>query len=595
MTVVPTITLGGAQLPWDLGRQLLGVSVERSLRRSARAEITFDDPGFMILSGQASSFKPGTTLNISFPDPRRSPVTVFAGTVSGLHVSCPEDGDHHTAVTVVAEDAAHGLGDVGRTVSTANAPLADALRAALVPHVRSVEIEGLPAGTREAVIAACSPLDLLEQVCERYGVEWWVDPADGTLRVAPAPASGPAVTLDLGTDLRDLDFTTSGKATGTVLLRGWDPVTKQEIAGRNTASAAPSGGPALLTGVNGFAQADAATRYEGRALSTASAADITAQATAQARRFALAGTVLTVRTHLIQPAVVPRGDLTLTGAGPMSGRHAVVAVRHDWGRTTGTTVVAGDRSRGVTPADGESHVHHPPPPQMIGGTVGLLPGLICDIHDPQNWGRVKVKLPTLGPDVETGWARAVLPAAGPNRGSVVPHRVDDEVLVGFEEGDLQRPFVLGAVHNGRDSAPAATAGRRSDLSSGLTSANGHALVLTDASAPGTNGVSLKQSDGNELLMSGTETVLKAADGKPLKLVAGNASIVLDAQGNVTIKGVNVTISGQQGVDIKGLRITAKASTTLALEGTASSELKGAKVDVTASATASVKGAMVAIN
>lgn len=422
MTSVPIITLDGSQLPWDLGVRLLQVSVERGVRRSARAEMTLDDPGFRILTDRASSFRPGTEVSIAFPTAQGSPVKVFTGTVSGLRVSCPEEGDHHTAVTIVAEDAAHGLGSVGRTVNTANAPLTDALSAALTPHVRPVRIAGLPAGTRDAVIVACSPLDLLEQVCERYGVEWWVDPADGSLNVAPAPTSSPSVTLDLGADLRELDFVTAGRSTGTVVLRGWDPVAKREVTGRNTTATAAPGGPALLTGANGFAQADSASSYESRALSTAGEADITAQATAQAGRFARSGTVLTVRTHLVQPSIAPRTDLSLEGAGPMSGRHAVVAVRHEWGRTNGTTVVAGDRTRGAGALDGAHVVHPSAADQMIGGTMGMLPGLISDIHDPKNWGRVKVKLPTLGPDVESGWARVVLPAAGPDRGSVVPHR-----------------------------------------------------------------------------------------------------------------------------------------------------------------------------
>ncbi|GLY29477.1 phage baseplate assembly protein V [Kineosporia sp. NBRC 101731] len=597
MTCVPIITLGGNQLPWDLGAHLISVSVERGLRRAARAEISFSDPGFVMLTDKARSFAPGTEVAVSFPDARGAAVKVFAGTVSGLLVSCPDEGDHHTAVTIVAEDAAHGLGSVGRTVNTANAPLTDALQAALTPHVRSVRIAGLPAGARDAVIVACSPLELLEQISERYGTEWWIDPADGVLQVAPAPASGSAVTLDLGADIADLDFRTSGKATGTVVLRGWDPVTKQELTGRNTSATATSGGPALLTGAGGFAQSDTASTYETRALSTAGEADIIAQATAQAGRFARSGTTLRVRTHAIAPDISPRKDLSLTGAGPLAGRHAVVAVRHDWGPVTGTTIVAGDRTHGAVPVVAAPGVPQAPPvtSPMIGGTMGLIPGLISNIHDPKNWGRVRVKLPTLGPDVETGWARAVLPAAGPGRGMVVPHRVDDEVLVGFEEGDLQRPFVLGAVHNGHDGTPAATAGRQADLSSGITTANGHALVMTDASAPGKNSVSLKQTSGHELLMSGDGIVLRAAAGSPIKLQAGQASITLDAQGNIRIEGVNVTVTGQQGVDLRGTKIAARASATLALEGTTSSELKGLKVDVTAGGPASVKGATVAIN
>jgi hypothetical protein len=608
MTSAPIIKLAGTQLAWDLTERLLTVSVERGLRRCARAEISFDDPGFAVLTDRASSFSPGSQLTVAFPAPDGSPRQIFTGTVTGLRVSSPGDGDHQTAFTIVAEDSGHGLAGVQKSAASTNTDLTTALRSALsAHHSGSIVIEGLPPGARDAVLVSCSPLDLLEQICERYGVEWWVDPADGSLHVAAAPTAATAVTLTLGDDLRDLDFHTNGSATGTVILRGWDPATKKGITGQNSRASAASGLPAILTGGTGFAQADTAQEYQARALSVTDSADVTAQATAHARRTAVSGTRLMARTVRIQPGISPRDQLTLAGAGPLSGNYPVVAVRHDWGAQVGTTIIAGDRSLGAVPVPAATSSAPSPVPllpslppnpvaaQTIGGSMGLLPGLVTDINDPKSWGRVKVKLPGLGDDVQTGWARTVLPAAGPKRGFVVPHRVNDEVLVGFEEGDLQRPVVLGAVHNGKDTTPAATSGRSADLSAGLTSANGHLLVVTDATDRGTNGVNIKHAAGHQIQLSGEQVLIKAEQGTPLKLQSGQASITLDAQGNVAIKGVSVTVTGQSAVDLKGPQISAKADAALTLQGSASTTIKGATVAVTADAMASIKGATVAIN
>jgi hypothetical protein len=603
MTSAPIITLSGAQLPWELGVRLLDVTVERGLRRSSRAEITLEDPGFEALTDKAASFGPGTAVSVAFPAPDGSPHTVFSGAVTGIRVSCLGDGERRTAITIVAEDAMHGLDTVSKAVAVTNAGLADALLAALSPYPGSIRVEGLPAGNRDAVIVGCSPREALEQICEHYALEWWVDPADGSLNVAATPQSARPVTLTLGDDLSDLDFRATGKTTGTVLMRSWDPAGKQGLTGRNVVATAAAGGPALLTGANGFARTDPAREYESRARAAVDSTDATAQATARAGYFARSGTVLTARTVRIQPTISPRDDLALAGAGPLSGKHPVVAVRHDWGHVTGTTIIAGDRSLGAVPVPGSGTASSSPAPvvppsapaQMIGGSVGLLPALVTDINDPQSWGRVKVKLPTLGDDVQTGWARTILPSAGPNRGMVVPHRVNDEVLVGFEEGDLQRPVVLGAVHNGKDAAPVATAARSGDLSSGLTSANGHQIVLTDGKARNVNGVNLKHADGHQILLAGDRVLLSAAPGTPLTLQAGQASITLDAQGNVAIKGVSVTVTGQTSVDLKALDISAKADAQLTVQGTAGTTVKGATVAVSADSIASVKGATVAIN
>jgi uncharacterized protein involved in type VI secretion and phage assembly len=177
----------------------------------------------------------------------------------------------------------------------------------------------------------------------------------------------------------------------------------------------------------------------------------------------------------------------------------------------------------------------------------------------------------------------------------VPHRVDDEVIVGFEEGDLQRPVVLGAVHNGQDAPPTGTAARDQDLSAGLTTALGHELVLADASSASNSGLRLKHADGHLDPLTGDGVLVQAQSGTALKLQAGKASIVLDAQGNVQINGVEVTVTGASAATVSGPQVSVKADATLALQGTGGTTVKGATVEITADAMATLKGATVAIN
>jgi phage baseplate assembly protein gpV len=601
----PVIHLNGTQLPWDLASQLLSVVVDRGLRRPSRAEIVVADEDFALLAANTSSFAPGTALSVAFLD-SGTVRTVFTGTVTGLRVTCPNDGDHRASLTLLAEDAGHGLGAVQQVVSTANADLADVLSSVLSSYLSSsVTIAGLPAGQRDTVLVASSPLDLLEQICDRYGVEWWIDPVSGGLNVAALPTSPSEVSLTLGEDLASLEFETGGTTTGTVSMRGWNPAAKEELTAEHAASAASASAPALLQGSSAFGRADTARRYEVRAASSVDAADVTAQAGALGQRAARTGTRLTAAAFGLVPALNPRDDLVLVGAGLLSGNHPVTAVRHEWGERVVTWITAGARDpagsagpTGSVPASTANRGGTTFGTESSSGAGGfglLLPGLITDISDPQGWGRVKVKLPTFGSDVQTGWARTLLPSAGPSRGFVVPHRVNDEVVVGFEGGDLQRPIVLGAVHNGQDAPPTGTAGRDADLSAGLTTADGHQIVLTDASSTSTAGLSLKHADGHQILITGDQVLVQAQSGTPLKLQAGSASIVLDASGNVTIKGVKVTVTGTSAAEVSAPQVTVKADTTLALQGTTGTTVKGGTVEVTADAMATIKGATVAIN
>ena len=69
-------------------------------------------------------------------------------------------------------------------------------------------------------------------------------------------------------------------------------------------------------------------------------------------------------------------------------------------------------------------------------------GNVTNNKDPEGWGRVKVKFPTLTEEHESNWARVVALGAAKQRGFDCLPEVNDEVLVGFEHGDIHRPYFL---------------------------------------------------------------------------------------------------------------------------------------------------------
>src|SRR4051812_43232995 len=81
---------------------------------------------------------------------------------------------------------------------------------------------------------------------------------------------------------------------------------------------------------------------------------------------------------------------------------------------------------------------------------GAYMAQVTDIKDPDNQGRVKVRLPW-SPDIDDGryevWARVATLMAGAARGTWFIPDPDDEVLVMFEAGDPRRPYVVGGLWN----------------------------------------------------------------------------------------------------------------------------------------------------
>ncbi|MHC5832550.1 MAG: phage baseplate assembly protein V, partial [Nostoc sp.] len=83
----------------------------------------------------------------------------------------------------------------------------------------------------------------------------------------------------------------------------------------------------------------------------------------------------------------------------------------------------------------------------------FLVGIVTNNKDPKGLGRVKVQFPTLTEEHTSNWARVVAPGAGNNRGFDCLPEIRDEVLVGFEHGDIHRPYIIGGVWNGEDASP----------------------------------------------------------------------------------------------------------------------------------------------
>jgi uncharacterized protein involved in type VI secretion and phage assembly len=84
---------------------------------------------------------------------------------------------------------------------------------------------------------------------------------------------------------------------------------------------------------------------------------------------------------------------------------------------------------------------------------GVVVGIVTNVDDPDDLGRVKVKFPWLADDQESYWARISNLLAGNGYGSWFLPAVGTEVLVAFEHGDIRFPYVLGMLWNGQDKPP----------------------------------------------------------------------------------------------------------------------------------------------
>ena len=170
---------------------------------------------------------------------------------------------------------------------------------------------------------------------------------------------------------------------------------------------------------------------------------------------------------------------------------------------------------------------------------GVQLGRVRSIED--DAGRVQVEL--LGPDPDRAalvWARVAAPFAGPDSGVFLIPDVDDEVLVGFEAGDARRPYVGGALWNGKDAPPESMDGAGKNAKKVLRSRNGVVITLDDTDGQET--LTLETPGGQKVTLKDGPGSIEAQDsnGNSLKMEA--SGITVNAAAKVTTPASTAEIS-----------------------------------------------------
>lgn len=185
------------------------------------------------------------------------------------------------------------------------------------------------------------------------------------------------------------------------------------------------------------------------------------------------------------------------------------------------------------------------------GINGVIIGIVENIADPMQLGRVQLRLPTLG--VVSNWARVTSFYAGGERGAQFACSEGDEALVAFEQGDINRPYVIGFLWNGVDRAPVPE--EEAALKRTITTETGLNLTINDDPAALTISLSDKEGE-NQISINATEGKIAISAMTDISISAG--------EGHVSIAGGQVSITAQET-----LSLSATGETSLSSEGVTS--------------------------
>jgi type VI secretion system secreted protein VgrG len=141
-------------------------------------------------------------------------------------------------------------------------------------------------------------------------------------------------------------------------------------------------------------------------------------------------------------ALAPGQSVQVSGVLDAEGKYNIVRVLHTWSPEGYSNQFQ------CTPWTKYRSAMHPVRPSI----TGVHSARVVNIDDPQRQGQVQVQYYWQEQGQST-WIRHLTPYAGADRGLFFRPEVGDEVLLAFEEGDPERPVILGSAWNMSDAIP----------------------------------------------------------------------------------------------------------------------------------------------
>ena len=159
---------------------------------------------------------------------------------------------------------------------------------------------------------------------------------------------------------------------------------------------------------------------------------------------------------------------------------------------------------------------------MNGQFIGKFRGVVTDIQDPLQMGRIRAKVPDVLGDHESGWAMPSFPMGGSGMGFFALPKVNALVWLEFEHGNSSKPIWTGCWYgNASEVPPALMAPPYKKVL--LKTEGGHSITLDDT--PGAGGI-----------------ILETSGGQKIKLTSQGIEIDNGMGGKITMQGPQVSVN-----------------------------------------------------
>lgn len=222
---------------------------------------------------------------------------------------------------------------------------------------------------------------------------------------------------------------------------------------------------------------------------------------------------------------------------------------------------------------------------------GVMVGTVAKNYDKDMPGRVCVTIPVRDTDAnELQWARVAMPSHGKSWGHYFQPEVGDQVLLAFEQGNIEKPYVIGCV--AKDSNRfLKDAFDQNNQYKKIVTKNGSSIIFEDnAQGEGTKDkITIHTAKESHSVLLDNEKnliVIKDKENKNfIEMKTQNGHINVQADTKLVIQvgeNIKLTMNGNNGgVTLECSKLTVKTTGNTTVEATGSLKASGANVTMEA--------------